>query len=348
MRKAIISLLMIAGLTGVHADELALKSTHPDTYTVKRGDTLWDISGKFLKQPWRWPEIWNLNKNEIKNPHWIYPGDLITLDMVNGKPRLSRSRGAKMSGGLVKLSPQVRVQGLDADAIPTIPSSVIDPFLSQPIVITDQQLKSSPRVAAGAEGRLSYGQHDFIYALGMKDEKVGSDWQIYRQGRALIDPEDKDKKKVLGYEALYLGDARLDVAGDVSKLLIVKAEREISQSDRLLAAPLPTLRNYQPHAVPADFAAKVVSTYGDMAEGGQYYMVVVNKGQQEGMEVGHVMNVLNAGRLIVKEETSEADHYTLPEEAGKLMVFKTFDHLSYALVMESTRPIKPGDILAAP
>ncbi|MCB6183908.1 LysM peptidoglycan-binding domain-containing protein [Leeia sp. TBRC 13508] len=348
MRKLLVSLFMSVSIAGVHADDLTLKNGYPQTYTVKKGDTLWAISGKFLKQPWRWPELWNLNKSDIKNPHWIYPGDLITLDFVNGKPRLSRSRGAKMSGGIVKLSPQVRVEGMDKDAIPAIPSSVIDPFLTQPKVIEEDELKDSPRVAGGAEGRLSYGQFDYIYATGLANAKEGSIWQIYRQGKEMENPDEDAEDSDLGFEAIYAADARLDVPGEVSKLTIVKAEREVSQSDRLTPAPQAELRNYVPHPVEPGFSARVVKTYADMAEGAQYYMVVINKGTSSGMEVGHVMKVFNAGRKILKEDKKEPDLLTLPEEAGTLMVFKTFEKISYALVMESSRPIKDGDILGAP
>ncbi len=348
MRKAIISLLMLAALGLAKADTLQLQDNHPNTYTVRRGDTLWDISGKFLKQPWRWPEIWNMNRDEIKNPHWIYPGDLIVLDMVDGQPRLSVSRGATMKGGTIKIRPQVRIEGLDGDAIPTIASSIIDPFLSQPKVITNEQLLTSPRIGAGGELRVVFGAGDYVYAEGLEGQKQGSVWQIYRQGKALKDPADKDEKIILGHEALYLGDARLDVVGKVSKLTILRAEREITYHDRLLAAPEPSLRNYQPHAPSFQVNAQVVSSYGDMAEVGQYFMVVLNKGALDGLEVGHVLQALKAPRLMQKVNSSDPDLYTLPEVAGEVMVFRVFDHLSYALVMRSTDVIKARDVVVNP
>ncbi len=348
MRKAIISLVLMTGLS-VWADDLQLQDNAPSSYTVKKGDTLWDISGKFLKKPWRWPEIWHLNRDEIKNPHWIYPGDLIVLDMSGGKPSLRLARGASMAaGGVVKLSPQVRVEGLDGEVVPAIPANVIEPFLSQPIVIQDQQLQASPRIAAGPEGRVVYGLGDFAYAIGLKEAKPGSVWQVYRQGKPLKDPSDPEGKKILAYEAVYAGDVRVDVSSDVSKLKVVKVAQEVLRGDRLIPAPAPELRNYVPHAVQSTMDAQVVSSYGDMAEVGQYYMLVLNKGQKDGLENGHVLAIYKAGREIPAENKGDPVLMTPPERIGEAMVFRIFDNLSYALVLRSTEPIKAGDHMVTP
>jgi len=348
MRKAIISLVLMTGLS-VWADDLQLQNNAPQSYTVKKGDTLWDISGKFLTKPWRWPEIWQLNRDEIKNPHWIYPGDLIVLDMSGGKPSLRLARGASMAaGGVVKLSPQVRVEGLDNDAVPAIPASVIEPFLSQPIVVQDKQLQSSPRLAAGVENRVLLGQGDPVYGIGLQDAKQGSIWQVYRQGKALKDPADPEGKKILAYEAVYAGDVRVDQPGDVSKLMVVKANQEMLKGDRLLPAPPAELRNYIPHAAGANLDAQVVASYGDMTEVGQYYMVVLNKGQKDGLENGHVLAVMSQGLPIEAESKNEPARTTLSERVGEAMVFRTFDTLAYALVLRSTVPVKAGDHLVTP
>lgn len=349
MRKAIISLLLACSLTASFADTLELKDTHPNKYVVKKGDTLWDISGKFLKKPWRWPEIWQLNKSEIRNPHWIYPGDVIYLDYVNGKPRLRIGRGASMSNGVRKLSPMVRVVDLnDKDAIFTIPASAIEPFLSQPIVISDEQLKASPRVAVGENQPSLFGKGDKLYGLGLAQANTGSVWQVYRQGKALIDPADPEKKRVLGYEAVYKGDVQLQKAGDVSTLLVVKTTMEIEVGDRMIAAPIPELHTYAPHAPIDSLKGQIVSGYGGIAEMGRYSMVLINLGSKQGIENGHVLSIWKAGKVIVKEDKSEITRLTPQEEIGHALVFRTFDNMAYALVMEGTEAINAGDYVKTP
>ncbi|MGH8729449.1 MAG: LysM peptidoglycan-binding domain-containing protein, partial [Burkholderiales bacterium] len=210
MRKFITALLISWAATSYSA-EVELTDSPPDRYTVVKGDTLWDISGRFLKKPWRWPEIWQMNKEEIKNPHLIYPGDVIVLDLSGASPRLKLLAGGKSGRETIKLSPTARIENISSQAIPAIPPAAIEPFLSNPLVVEQNGLAHAPRILAPQEDRVSLGAGDKAYVSGLTNDK-GNRWQIYRHGKALVDP---DSHQVLGYEAVYLGDARVLAFGEV-------------------------------------------------------------------------------------------------------------------------------------
>ena len=341
---------------------LTLAENAPSTYTVVKGDTLWDISGKFLKEPWRWPEIWNFNREQIKDPHWIYPGDVINLSFdANGNPRLSFGSGSG-SGGTVRLSPGVRVDRF-AQAIPSIPARDIAPFLSLPLVADEDALINAPKIIAADDGRVIVGAGDKVYVVAMRPE-MGTRWQIYRPGKQLSDP---DTKEILGYEAIYLGDAKVNKFGESSTAEVVKSTQEINKGDRLTPATEGAVPSYVPHSPESGVKGKIISVLGGVNESAQYSVVVLNLGKRNGLEVGHVLAGMRAGATVstktgestwnsfVPNFIHESNAEKLPstvklddERNGLLFVFRVFDKVSYALVMSSNRPFKVGDVVQTP
>ncbi len=307
MHKSIITCLAFLSLasSAVLAEEpLTLQEAAPDRYVVLKGDTLWEISGKFLKEPWRWPEIWQMNKAQIKNPHLIYPGDVIVLDKAASGPRLSLLKNGKLAprdqgapGGLetVRLSPQVRTEALQASAIPSISPNAIAPFLSQPLILEEDTLQGAPYIAGAEEERVVLGAGDVAYAVGARAAGV-VDWKIYRPGKTLIDPETNE---VLGNEAVYLGEAQLIKAGEPATIEIIRAPQEITIRDRLLPAGTePPLTNQVPHAPDKLVTGRIISAYGSVSDVGQYATVVINRGRRDNLEVGHVLAVYRKGRTV--------------------------------------------------
>lgn len=326
-----------------------LQDNAPERYIVERGDTLWSIAGKFLKEPWRWQEIWRLNREQIKNPHRIFPGNVIVLDRSKGPAQLSLLP-------TVKLSPSVRTESAADDAIPAIPANKIEPFLTQPLVIEQDGLEKAPRIVATEENRVHLGVGGIAYVSGLGDSKA-TVWEIFRQGRPLIDP---DNQKSLGFEAIFLGTARLLKAGDPATLQIVSSKQEITRGDRLVASAGPVINQYAPHPPGTFLRARIVSLYDRLvtSEGGKDSIVALNKGRRDGLEMGHVLAIYRAGTTVSEQS---APRYTMPwsstktqeiklpdERYGVLFVFRVFDSVSYALVMESSRPVTPGDIAQTP
>jgi hypothetical protein len=347
---------------------LQLAGDAPTMYTVVKGDTLWDISGKFLKEPWRWPEIWNMNRDQIKNPHLIYPGDVVKLSFdASGRPQLSILGSGE--GGTVKLSPRVRAQPIE-QAIPSIPAKAIAPFLSAPLVIDQNMMKSGPVIVASEENRVIVGAGNLVYGLGIKAEQ-GARWQVYRPGKALKDPASGE---ILGYEAQYLGDARVIRFGEgsakPSTLEITKSTQEINRGDRLTPAAETTLPQYSPRAPEKQLKGAIISVVGGVVETAQYSIIVTNLGSRDGIEVGNVLAAQRGGE-VVKTNTGEDEarssfkslipaswradkdgippEVTLPTERnGLVVVFRVFDRVSYALVMSSRGSLKVGDIIQTP
>lgn len=355
-----------------HADKdnpLLLTKDAPTMYTVVKGDTLWDISGKFLKEPWRWPEIWNMNRDQIKNPHLIYPGDIVKLSFqADGKPVLSITPVAP--GVTSKLSPRIRAEAID-QAIPSIPSRVIGPFLTTPLVAEEGALRSAPQIIASEDSRVVVGAGNLVYAVGLKPEH-GTKWQIYRPGKTLVNPATRE---VLGYEAQFLGEAKVNRFGEgmttPSTLEIVKSTQEINRGDRLMPAGNATLPQYSPRAPEKKVKGNVISLVGGVSEAAQYSVVVLSLGRRESMEVGHVLAVQTGGQVVSTRVSDKGSHggqltpllpdswragtggvppeVVLPTERnGLLVVFRVFDRVSYALVMSSKRPIKVGDSVQTP
>lgn len=312
----------------------------PDTYTVVRGDTLWGIAGRFLKQPWRWPEIWQKNRDEIRNPHWIYPGQIIILDRTTGTMRLG---GGANGNGTVKLSPQVRVES-GRDAIPSISPEAIEPYLTQPLVIETAEMLDAPRIVASRE-RVVLGAGDIAYVAGITDPTI-TVYQLFRPGRPLKDP---DTGAVIAYQADYLGTARVTRPGSPATITITSSKMEINAGDRLVAASKPVVINYMPHAPAGPIAGRVISTYSGVAYAGANMIVAVNRGAQEGLEVGTVLAIKSFGRTFVDKTNGSRETITLPEERkGLLFIFRVFNHIAYGLITSTTDAVEVGDTVTQP
>ena len=312
----------------------------PDSYTVVRGDTLWGIAGRFLKQPWRWPDIWQKNRDQIRNPHWIYPGQTIILDRATGTMRLG---GGPNANGTVKLSPQVRVEA-GRDAIPSIPPEAIEPYLTQPLVIESAEMLDAPRIVASKE-RVVLGAGDVAYVSGITDPTI-SIYQLYRPGRPLKDP---DTGEVIAYQADYLGTARVTRPGNPATITITSSKMEVNVGDRLVAASKPVVINYMPHAPAVPVAGRIISTYSGVAYAGANMIVAVNRGAQEGLEVGTVLAIKSFGRTFVDRTNGSRETITLPEERkGLLFIFRVFNHVAYGLITSSSDTVEVGDSVTQP
>ncbi|HXU94428.1 MAG TPA: LysM peptidoglycan-binding domain-containing protein [Gallionella sp.] len=315
-----------------------IRSDAPDQHVVVKGDTLWDISAMFFKDPWKWPYIWGMNKDTIKDPHWIYPGDVIVLDRATGTLRVG---GAIPSGNVVKLSPQVRESSSEHDAIPSIPANAIAPFLSQPLVIEEGALKGAPTLIGAREGRVILGEGDIAFVKGLSADK-GNKWQLYRPGKTFVDP---DTKEVLGIEAIYLGNAEATNFGDVSTVTITRSLQEIYKGDRLVVPTGETVSTYLPRAPASNISSRIISVYGGVSLGGQSTVVTLNKGKRDGLEVGHVLALYRKGETV----KDNGDNVTLPDERyGLAFVFRVFDKVSYALVMQTRLPVQLLDRAQTP
>lgn len=359
MGKSIISLLLLAAacLPGIGAaDEVQLAENAPDRYVVVKGDTLWGISGRFLKDPWRWPDVWGLNKDEIKNPHWIYPGDVVILDFTGMTPRLRRDGGAAGGGAgqdgewslvTTKLSPSIRKQELAAMAIPMVSMKTIGPFLTQTLVVGERELEGAPILVASQENRVVLSAGDIAFTKGIVWED-GSEWNVFRPGRTLVDPETRE---VLGREAVHLGDARISEFGEVSTVAITKAVQEIAPGDRLVKTPPFSALPFVPRAPGAKINARIIaSSDNSVSEVGPQSIVIINRGAREGMEVGHVLALYRDRPSVTPAgSANKADLVKLPQERyGVVLIFRVFEKVSYALVMNTTRPVNILDVARTP
>jgi len=320
-----------------------LRSDAPDRHVVVKGDTLWDISGKFFKDPWKWPYIWGMNKDSIKDPHWIYPGDVIVLDRATGTLRIGQAGTGNTgsSSDIIKLSPKAREGHSTHDAVPSIPANAIAPFLSQPLVIEEGALKDAPTLIGAREGRVILGAHDIGFVKGLPPDK-GSKWQIYRPGKTFTDP---DTGEALGIEAVYLGNAEVTDFAEVSTIAITHSVQEINQGDRLVAPSGGTVNTYLPRAPGGNISARIISVYGGVSQAGQNTAVTLNKGARDGLESGHVLALYRKG----EDVKSEGEKFTLPDERyGLVFVFRVFDKVSYALVMQTRLPVQLLDRAQTP
>jgi len=334
-------LLPVLAFAGPSETRPQLRSDAPDRHIVVKGDTLWDISGKFFMDPWKWPYIWGMNKDTIKDPHWIYPGDIILLDRASGTLRIGQA-GTDSAGGVIRLSPKVREGHSIHDAISSIPASAIAPFLSQPLVIEEGALKDGPTLVGAREGRVILGAHDTGFASGLT-RGMGNRWQIYRPGKTFTDP---DTDEVLGVEAIYLGNAEVTEFADVSTIAITQSVQEIYKGDRLVAPPSGELvSHYLPRAPDSNISASVISIYGGVSQAGQNTIITLNKGKRDGLESGHVLALYHKGEVV----ESEGKDFTLPDERyGLVFVFRVFEKVSYALVMQTRLPVQLLDRALTP
>ena len=347
MRNFIIYLFFLSGLLPslAHAEVLQLRDKVPTRYVVVRGDTLWGISARFLKNPWKWPEIWGMNKNEIKNPQLIYPGDVIVLENENGNPRLrieSKDQGAEKPQTLetVRLSPGIQIRDLGR-AIPSIPLSVIGPFLSRTQIVDEKAWDNAPRLVAGEGERDILGTGDSGYVTGLPENGAIS-WDIYGGAREITDPNTGDP---LGLEVDYLGGAKLVRAGKPAKIAITRSAREIGMDSRLLPTMEQTITHFVPHAPDKLIKGVILPQSGGFSDIGQNDIVAIDKGARDGLELGDVLAVYRAGDSVM----SGGGEIALPaERVGLVLVFRIYDKVSFALVVQSQHTIHAADTVRTP
>ena len=325
------------------------RASAPEQYTVVPGDTLWGLSNRFLVQPWYWPEIWYLNP-QIEDPHLIYPGDEISIFYVGGKPYLTVDGGPRLSGatGAERLSPKVRSEEIDEDPY-AIPIQAIAQFIIRPRVVSKEELENAPYIVGSQEERLAYGSGDRVYVRGIDPEGQAARYTVFRQGNALYDVETKE---LLGYEAILVGDGKVVRIDDPSTVDLVQTKREALRGDRLLPVNFSDQdTEFVPHVPDADLNGHVISIFDAITQVGAGQVITLNLGTNDGIEKGHIFSVSEAGRVIDDPWEKPGSYKTvqLPEEeAGIAMVFRTFDEVSYALIMKTAKPIQVGDAVATP
>lgn len=338
MRRIISALFLCISTTLVFAQAtkpLELAEGAPERHTVVRGDTLWGLATTYLKSPYRWPELWRMNKQDIKNPHWIYPGQVLVLDKSGSVPQLSVAT--------TKETPQERVEALK-NAIPSIPPKDIEPFLTQPLVVDKEGFDAAVRVLGLQDNRVIAGAGDTIYTTPASGEQ--KNWQVFRAGNPLVDPETKE---TLGYAAIFLGTARITAQGETSSFLLLTSKEEVATGDFLLPAPKPDVVSYMPHAPTQAIKGRVLAIYGGVSFGGPQSTVILNRGKKDGLELGHVLAIDKAGAIIDDRYKGEKKTYTMPDARnGLVFVFRALDRVSYGLIMSAQQPVVVGDTAHTP
>jgi len=328
MRNVLLALLMLSLTSIAMAQTVAVNPDHPDRYTVVKGDTLWDISGMFLRDPWRWPQIWKHNP-EIENPHLIYPGDVIYLTYQDGKPVLSLERGNRV----VKLSPQIH-KTPNSESISSIPLELIRPFLSRSRVVSQNEIDSSGYIFITRENRLIAGTGDTVYARNLI-QGDSEEYMIFRPGQAYYDPEDSDR--LLGYQATYVATATLIDSADPSTLRIVDSRMEVLEGDRLLPLTSDSMPSqFTPQAPDELLEGYIVGVLNGIARIGQYQVVVLSLGDHDGVKPADILEVWQAG-AVVEDRIADEDVQLPDTKAGIAMVFRVFDGTSYALIMNADK-----------
>lgn len=337
--RATTALLLLFAALWAAAGEVRLHPRHPDTYRVMPGDTLWEIAGRFLANPWEWPIVWRRNPN-IVNPDLIYPGDVLELDRRGGQSMIRVARPSE-----IRLSPGIRIDPTPP-AVPTIRMSTIRPFLSTPRVLTEQQKSSSPEIVGLAEGRILGGEGDLIFVRAIRGTTPDR-YSVFRPGEPYRDAESGD---LLGYEGLYVADAQLRSPGDPATLQLLRGEREASIGDRVLPIrPEPAGLYVQPHATSRPVRGHIIGVLEGVYQIGQYNVVALDRGTRDGIEVGHVFDIVQKGVEIHQLYGGFGRPVFSPEQhAGTLMVFRVFERISYGLVLNATRAIHVLDIIQTP
>jgi hypothetical protein len=334
----LVLLILATSLAAQSGSNVVLNPDHPERYVVKRGDTLWDISAMFLRDPWYWPEIWQVNP-QVANPHLIYPGDVLVLVYIDGEPRIQLQRHA---GGTERLSPSIRSEDLD-EAILTIPLTTIGPFLTKGTVLESDEIATLPHIVAFRDNHLVAGAGQDAYVRGNVGD-VNHGYSVIHIGDPLVDPDDG---KVVGYQGIFVGEGSITRGGDPATLRLMQSEREALTGDRLLEQEFDVPLQFIPRAPDADVDGRIIHVHGGVALIGQYQVVVLNRGEQHGLDVGHVLTVWQAGDTV--PDRTAGGMVELPDEsAGTLMVFKTYDRISYALIMEATSEIHLLDKVKTP
>jgi hypothetical protein len=380
IRNVIISLILLLNpaWAAYAADAPSIREHAPERYVIQRGDTLWGVAGRYLNEPWRWPELWKMNQEQLKNPHLLYPGDVLVLERDG--PRVSLQ---VLPLETVRTDPRIRVEPGRRDALASIPPSAIEPFLSKPLVVSATELDTAARIVATGESRVAIGGGDRAYASGISRHQ-GELWQVFRRGDAMTDPETGE---LLGYEATYLGEARVMRHGDVAELAILRSTREIHRDDRLLplGKPEPVFA-YTPHAPLVQVRGRIISAYGGLNETGPLSIVALSRGERDGLRPGSVLAIERSqadARFVQRTQAiygrsgitgrdtprtyfaetlppreqllsrgdavSRKDIARLPQDRyGLLMVFRTFERTAFALVMEASRPVAVSDFVTNP
>jgi hypothetical protein len=362
-RAAAVVLVAVSALGAAAASAQTQNCTFrpdaPDQHVVVKGDTLWDISGAFLRNPWCWPQVWGMNRDEIRNPHWIYPGQIVYFDRARGRLSLNRPGAGSGSGDgrgdppVLRLSPQVRSESLEGGAVPAIPAGAIEPYLTQPLVVEADELAGAPRIVASQEGRVYLGEGDRVYVRG--DIKGGASFQVFRPGNPLRDPQ---SGKLLAHEAAYLGSVKLVSAAkpgvDVHTFVVSNTLQEMGVGDLLVPAPPQPVRNYVPHPPLAPVDARVMSIYAGVTYAGQSQVVTVNRGSIDGLDIGAVLQLYHLGKTVPDPESkgflgTGRSTLKLPDEQyGSLFIFRVFKNVSYGLIMQVTAPVQVGDVAKSP
>lgn len=331
---------------------IPLTADAPDEYVVKTGDTLWDISKVFLRDPWYWPEIWYVNP-QVQNPHLIYPGDVLKLIYIDGQPRLTIAERGEAGSGVKRLSPEVRREPL-SEAITAIPYDIIASFMGRPTLLDKDQVRSAPYLVAMRDGHIIGGTGNQIYARGIGDAGVDERFSIIHVEEPIRDPETND---LLGYTGIYVGSGPVQTAGDPAKLMLTDSSREALQGDKLFPESVDVNMDFVPHAPSAQVDATVIAVQSHTVIG-QYQVVALNRGSSHGLEPGTILAVSQRGPVVRDRYAKgglgagalgRGKKVELPSErVGIVMVFKAFDRMSYALVMETSHEIRHGDIASNP
>jgi LysM repeat protein len=356
--------LRLAAAVGQPAPPPVLNPRHPETYVVQKGDTLWDIAAKFLRDPWNWPEIWQVNP-QVENPHLIFPGDTLTLVYNdNGRPAVTVTERGPVAGpvvsggGVERLSPRVRELPLE-NAIPAIPYAQVQAFLSRSVVLEKKQLPHLPYVVANRNGLVAAAGEDF-YARHATAAK-GTVYNVVHLGNKLVDPDDD---AVLGYEGIYIGQGRVNREGDPATLRLLDSTREALIGDYLLPEEDALRMNFVPHPPAKDVVGQIIAVMDGVALAGQYEVVVLNRGTKHGLDAGTALRIYQTGKVVRdygggkgggqggkngREQGTFGKKVRLPDEpVGTMMVFRTFDRMSYALIMEATGDISVLDTVRNP
>lgn len=319
---------------GIDRGVIPIAPDAPERYVVQKGDTLWDISGRFLRDPWYWPEIWYVNP-QVANPHLIYPGDVLVLTWVDGRPRVTLERG-----GATRLSPRVREQPL-SEAIRAIPWEIVEAYMSRPTVLAKEQIENAPYVVTARDERLITSSGDKVYARRLDRAAVDSSWMVYHVGGQLKDPDSGDH---IGFQGVYTGLGKVLETGDPATLLLTRSARETVHGDILLPEKIEVGLDVIPRAPGAPVEGTIIAVTDKQQIFGEFQVAVINRGSRDGMEPGHVLRVWDHAKE-VRDETRyrESGKVTLPaNDVGKFIVFKTWDRISYGLVLDSTREMEVG------
>ena len=333
-------------------ENIIYETEYPDTYIVKKGDTLWDISSHFLRDPWHWPEIWFKNP-QVENPHLIYPGDILAIIYISGKKRIQLQQRGKdgkiFASGLkiVKLSPRVHSKPIDA-SIPSIPIESIRHLLSRPLIIDKDVLDNAAYVLSSIDNHLANSTDDTLYVRKLNTSSGNGRYHIFRPNKPLKDPITNE---LLGYEALYVGETKLLRRGDPATLLVTNSVREILRNDRVITLDhTDFVRDFFPSPPTQKVRGEIVSLLNAISQLGRYQTVALNLGQRDGIETGNLLRIKHVGLVVRDLEEEDPDfRVKLPDEAiGVVMIVRAFEKMSYALVMEADRPVSIKDYVESP